>query len=98
MLKVTIQNIVKKHGKPKYVSVQVAPSLWNRDCSIYISWGSKKNQTIAKNFMTCGNGFVVTWRNDKPLCIKSFRQNGSKVSAEVRANEYVEKVNRWAEL
>ena len=96
MLKKTFKIIVAKYGKPLHIGSHGSPHYWCDDQWVEISWGLKKNKQIAKDFLGPGRGYIVTWRSTKPININFFRARGSKVSAEQRAKDYIDKLNRWA--
>ena len=96
VLKSTFKIIVQKYGEPLYISAsKCSPHNWNSDYSVKISWGRDNNEEIINNHFSYDQVFLVKWTYQKPIHLKRFRQNGSKVSAEKRANDYVEKLNGW---
>ena len=99
MLRQTLQNIIEAYGSDFHLSLNQSGNYFNDiNYSVRISWGSsKKNRHIFGDYNLSNMGaFIIDWRNQCPIQLKSFRSGRNFSSAKKRAEKYIDKLNRWA--
>ena len=95
MTKRQLETLISQFGKPYYVSVRSPLDYFNKNRSIEISWGKDKNNKIINSKILGNKPFIISWSNNKPINLITFRHNGAKTSADKRAKEYKDKLDSW---